>query len=169
MTVPKEKFMAMVMSEKLIRLPGTGVFLSNFQREVPPMLLHYVTQTRALPEKLVLLSVLTTDAPEVEESQRIDIANMGHGVYRVTARYGFMESPDIPQIMSNLSRRVSDIDLDEVTYYVGRLSLILDSKRTTSRWRRSIFILMFRNSLNGAAYLRIPPSRVMEIGVQIQY
>ena len=169
MTVPKEKFMTMISSENLIRIPGTGVFLSNFQREVPPMLLHYVTQTKTLPEKLVLLSVLTTDAPEMEESQRLDITNMGYGAYRVTARYGFMESPDIPQIMSQLKREVPNIDLDEVTYYVGRLSLMLDSKGTTSKWRRSIFIYMLRNSLDGAAYLHIPPSRVMEIGVQVQY
>ena len=151
MTVPKEKFMTMIRSENLIRIPGTGVFLSNFQREVPPMLLHYVTQTKTLPEKLVLLSVLTTDAPEMEESQRLDITNMGYGAYRVTARYGFMESPDIPQIMSQLKREVPNIDLDEVTYYVGRLSLMLDSKGTTSKWRRSIFIYMLRNSLDGAA------------------
>ncbi len=169
MTVPKEKFMTMIRSENLIRIPGTGVFLSNFQREVPPMLLHYVTQTKTLPEKLVLLSVLTTDAPEMEESQRLDITNMGYGAYRVTARYGFMESPDIPQIMSQLKREVPNIDLDEVTYYVGRLSLMLDSRGTTSKWRRSIFIYMLRNSLDGAAYLHIPPSRVMEIGVQVQY
>lgn len=169
MTVPKEKFMGIIRNEKLIRVPGTGVFLSNFQREVPPMLLHYVTQTRTLPEKLVLLSVLTTDAPEMEESQRMDITNMGYGVYGVIVHYGFMESPDIPEIMSQLKRKVPDIDLDKVTYYVGRLSLMLDSEGTTSRWRRSIFIYMLRNSLDGAAYLHIPPSRVMEIGVQVQY
>jgi KUP system potassium uptake protein len=169
MTVPKEKFMEMIMSAKLIRIPGTGVFLSNFQREVPPMLLHYVTQTRSLPEKLLLLSVLTTDTPEMHESQRMEITNMGYGVYRVISRYGFMESPNVPEIMSQLKRNIPDIALDEVTYYVGRLSLMLDSKRTTSKWRRSIFIYMLRNSLDGAAYLHIPPSKVMEIGVQIQY
>ena len=44
MTVPKEKFMEMVVRERLIRLPGAGVFLSNFHKEVPPMLLRYVTK-----------------------------------------------------------------------------------------------------------------------------
>ncbi len=159
----------MVASEKLIRLPGTGVFLSNFHREVPPMLLRYVTQTRALPEKLVILSVLTTDAPEMEESTRIEIANMGHGVYRVTAHYGFMESPDIPQIMSRVKSKVQNINLDEVTYYVGRISLVPDRKRTMPRWRRFLFMFMLRNSLGGATYLNIPPSKVMEIGVQMEY
>ena len=169
MTVPKEKFMEMVASEKLIRLPGTGVFLSNFHREVPPMLLHYFTQTRALPEKLVILSVLTTDVPEMEESKRIEIANLGHDVYRVIAHYGFMESPDIPQIMSLLKSKVLNINLDEVTYYVGRMSLVPAQKATIPRWRRFLFMYMLRNSLAGAAYLKIPPSKVMEIGVQMEY
>jgi KUP system potassium uptake protein len=169
MTVPKEKFMQMVANEKLTRVPGTGVFLSTFHREVPPMLLHYVTQTRALPEKLVILSVLTTDLPEMEDRTRTEITDMGHGVYRVTANYGFMESPDIPQVMSQLKSRGLKINLDEVTYYVGRISLMPAEKTTMSRWRRFLFIFMFRNALNGATYLHIPPSKVMEIGVQIQY
>ncbi len=169
MTVPKEKFMQMVANEKLTRVPGTGVFLSTFHKEVPPMLLHYVTQTRALPEKLVILSVLTTDVPEVDERTRTEITDMGHGVYRVTANYGFMESPDIPQVMSQLRSRGLKINLDEMTYYVGRISLLPAQKTNMSRWRRFLFIFMFRNSLNGAAYLHIPPSKVMEIGVQILY
>ncbi|MGO9116233.1 MAG: potassium transporter Kup [Desulfomonilaceae bacterium] len=169
MTVPKEKFMEIVVSRDLVRLPGTGVFLSNFQREVPPMLLQYVTQTRALPERLVILSVLTTDAPEMEESSRVEIAEMGHGVYRVIAHYGFMESPDIPHIMSQVKRKVPAISLREATYFVGRISLMLDPKRTMPKWRRFLFMFMFRNSLSGSAYLNIPPSQVMEIGVQLLY
>jgi KUP system potassium uptake protein len=169
MTVPKEKFMEMVAREQLIRLPGTGVFLSTFYREVPPMLLHYVTQMRALPEKLVILSVLTTDAPEMEESARMQITALGHGVYRVVARYGFMESPDVPLLMSQARSQGLVINLDEVTYYVGRISLVPDRKRTMARWRRFLFAFMFRNSLGGSAYLNIPPSKVMEIGVQMQY
>ncbi len=169
MTVPREKFMEMVGREQLMRLRGTGVFLSNFHREVPPMLLRYVTQTRALHEKSVILSVITTDAPEMEESGRVEITNMGHGVYRVIAYYGFMESPDIPQIMYRVKSKVMNINLDEVTYYVGRISLVPARKATMPRWRRFLFSLMLRNSLSGSTYLNIPPSKVMEIGVQMEY
>ncbi len=133
------------------------------------MLLHYVTQTRAMYEKLVILSVLTTDAPEMAESERVEIEKMGHGVYRVIAHYGFMESPDIPQIMSQAKAKGLDINLNEVTYYVGRISLVRDRKRTMPRWRRFLFTFMFRNSLSGSSYLNIPPSKVMEIGIQMQY
>jgi len=168
-TVPKEKFMEKVASGKLIRLPGTGVFLSTFSREVPPMLLHYVNQTGALYERLVILSVLTADVPEMEESKKIEVANMGYGVYKVTAHYGFMEAPDIPQIMSIVRAKGLDINLDEVTYYLGRISLVRDHKKTMPRWRRFLFMFMLRNSLSGSSYLNIPPSKVMEIGVQMQY
>jgi KUP system potassium uptake protein len=169
MTVVKEKFMEKVASEKLIRLPGTGVFLSTFHREVPPMLLHYVNQTGALYETLVILSILTSDVPEMEESKRIEISNLGYGVYRVTAHYGFMEAPDIPQIMSMVKSRGLRINLDEVTYYLGRISLVRDEKSSIPRWRRFLFTFMLRNSLSGSSYLNIPPSKVMEIGVQMQY
>ncbi len=169
MTVPREKFMEKVASGKLIRLPGTGVFLSTFHKEVPPMLIHYVNQTGALYEKLVILSVLTSDVPEIDESKRIEIAGLGHGVYRVTANYGFMEAPDIPQIMSKVKAGGLNINLDEVTYYLGRISLVRDQKRSMPRWRRFLFTFMLRNSLSGSSYLNIPPSKVMEIGVQMQY
>ena len=168
-TVPREQFMEMVAAQSLIRLPGVGVFLSTFHREVPPMLLHYVNQTRAMYEKLVILSVLTIDAPEVPEPERIEIEELGHGVCRISARYGFMESPDIPQIMSLAKARGLDINLNEVTYYVGRISLVRDRRRTMPRWRRFLFTFMFRNSLSGSSYLNIPPSKVMEIGIQMQY
>ncbi|SPJ15965.1 putative potassium transport system protein kup 1 [Syntrophobacter sp. SbD2] len=168
-TVPKEKFMEMVAAGSLIRLPGVGVFLSTFHREVPPMLLHYVKQTRAMYEKMVILSVVTIDAPEVADPERIEIEKLGHGVFRISARYGFMESPDIPQIMSLAKAGGLEIDLNEVTYYVGRISLVRGRKRTMPRWRRFLFTFMFRNSLSGSSYLNIPPSKVMEIGIQMQY
>ena len=168
-TVPKEKFMEKIARENLIRLPGTGVFLSTFHREVPPMLLHYVNQTRAIYEKLIILSVLTTDAPEVPENERIEIEKLGHGVCRVSARYGFMESPDIPQIMSMAKAKGLDVNLGEVTYFLGRISLVRDNKRTIPRWRRFLFMFMLRNALSGSSYLNIPPSKVMEIGIQMQY
>ena len=169
MTVPREKFMEKVANDKLIRLPGTGVFLSTFHREVPPMLLQYVNHIGALYEKLIILSIVTDDDPEIDDSNRVEIANMGHGVYRVTAHYGFMEAPDIPQVMSRVRAKGLNINMDDVTYYLGRISLVRDEKRTMPRWRRFLFTFMFRNSLSGSSYLNIPPSKVMEIGVQMHY
>ena len=169
MTVAREKFMEKVKSGNLIRLPGTAVFLSTFHKEVPPMLLHYVTQTRALHEKLVILSILTTDVPEVDGSSRVEIVDLGHGVYRVIGNYGFMEAPDVPQVMALAKGKGLDIDLDEVAYFVGRISLVPDNKKDMPKWRRFLFTFMLRNSLSGSTYLNIPPGKVMEIGIQMKY
>ncbi len=168
-TVPREKFMERVAGGNLIRLPGTAVFLSTFHKEVPPMLLHYVTQTRALHERLVILSVLTTNAPEVEKSSRVEIVDLGHGVFRLIAHYGFMEVPDVPEIMAQAKSKGLDIDLDEVAYFVGRISLVPDNKKTMPKWYRFLFTFMLRNSLSGSTYLNIPPAKVMEIGIQMKY
>ena len=136
MTLPKDKFVERIAAEKPLRIPGTGVFLSTFHKEVPPMLLHYVNQTRAVHEKVVILSVLTADVPEVEPSKRVEAHGLGHGVYRVTGHYGFMETPDVPQILVQSRAHGVDIDLDNVTYYMGRITLVPAWKKTLPKWRR---------------------------------
>ncbi len=168
-TIPKEQFVQKIALEKPLRQPGSGVFLSSFHREVPPMLLHYVTQTRALPEKLVILSILTTDTPHVEDANRVEVRGMGHGMYRVTAHLGFMETPDVPQILAQARRIGADIDLDQVTYYLGRITLVPGRGRSLSRWRRFLFTFMLRNAVSGSTYMSIPPASVLEIGVQMEF
>jgi KUP system potassium uptake protein len=169
MTIPKTRFVERIAAEQPLRQPGTGVFLSTFHKEVPPMLLRYLTQTRALPEKLVILSILTSDVPYVEEAGRMETRALGHGVYRVIAHTGFMETPDVPQILALAQRQGADLDLDQVTYYLGRITLVPGMRRTMSRWRRFLFTFMLRNAVSRSTYLSIPPANVLEIGVQMEF
>lgn len=169
MTISRDRFIEKVAAEKPVRLPGTGIFLSTFHKEVPPMLLRYLIQTSALPETLVILSVLTADVPIVEENKRVETHALGHGVYRVTAHNGFMETPDITEILMLARRHGIKIDLDNVTYYLGRINLVPARKRTMARWQRFLFTFMLRNSVSGSTYLNIPPSKVLEIGVQMEF
>jgi KUP system potassium uptake protein len=169
MTISRDQFVEKVAIEKPLRSPGTGVFLSTFHKEVPPMLLRYLSQTSALPEKLVIFSILTADVPEVEEAQRLETASLGHGVYRVTAQTGFMETPNVPQYLAQARRQGLDFDLDNVTYYLGRITLVPAYKRTMFRWQRFLFTFMHRNAASPSTYLRIPPSGVLEIGVLMEF
>jgi len=168
MTIPKDQFIERVAAEKPIRLPGTGVFLSTFHKEVPPMLLRYLTQTSALPEHLVILSVLTSDVPEVDEDRRVEIHVLGHGVYRVTAHNGFMETPDVPAILQ-AQRHKMNIDLDHVTYYLGRITLVPARKKNINKFQRFLFTFMLRNAVSRSTYLNIPPAKVLEIGIQMEF
>ena len=169
MTITKDKFIEKIAAEKPLRLPGTGVFLSTFHKEVPPMLLRYLTQTSALPENLVILSVLTADVPEVEENKRVETHGLGHGVYRVTGHIGFMETPDVPEILAKARRQGVNIDLDNVTYYLGRINLVPARKKNMTRWQRFLFTFMLRNAVSRSTYLNIPPAKVLEIGVQMEF
>ena len=168
-TIPKDQFVERIALEKPIRQPGSGVFLSSFHKEVPPMLLHYLTQTRALPEKLLILSILTSDVPYVEESERVETKGLGHGIYRVTAHTGFMESPDVPQILFQARKLGVDIDLSQITYYLGRITLVPGRGRSLARWRRFLFTFMLRNAVSGSIYMSIPPASVLEIGIQMEF
>jgi len=169
MTMPLDKFIERISAEQPIRLPGTGVFLSTFHKEIPPMLLHYLIHTSALHEKLVILSIVTSDVPEVEESERLEIHGLGHEVYRVIARTGFMETPDAPQLLAQARFKGLNIDLENTKYYLGRISLVPAGERILARWRRFLFTFMLRNSVSGATYLNIPPASVLEIGVQMEF
>jgi KUP system potassium uptake protein len=169
MTITRDKFIEKIAAEKPLRLPGTGVFLSTFHKEVPPMLLRYLTQTSALPESLVILSVLTADVPEVEENMRVETHGLGHGVYRVTGHIGFMETPDVPEILAKARRQGVNIDLDNVTYYLGRINLVPARKKNMTRWQRFLFTFMLRNAVSRSTYLNIPPAKVLEIGVQMEF
>ena len=133
------------------------------------MLLRYLTQTCVLPQKLVIFSILTDDVPEVEESRRLEIRAMGHGVHRLIAHIGFMETPDVPQLLSQARRQGLDIDLDNITYYLGRISLVPTRQRSLPRWQRFLFTFMYRNSVSRSTYLSIPPAQVLEIGVQMEF
>ncbi len=169
MTIPKEKFVDKIAAENPVRIPGTGVFLSTFYKEVPPMLLHYANQTGAVHDEVVILSVLTDDVPAVEPSRWLETDGLGHGVYRVIAHYGFMETPDVPHILVQARSRGVKINLDNITYYMGRISLVPARKRTLPKWRRFLFTFMLRNAVSGATYLNIPPANVIEIGVQMEF
>ncbi len=152
-----------------MRLPGTGVFLSTFHKEIPPMLLSYLTQTRSLPEKLMILSILTSDVPEVPESERIEAKDLGHGVYQIIGHTGFMEAPDVMQILTQCLRKGVDIELDKITYYIGRITLVPSSKKSLHRWRRFLFTFMLRNAVSRSTSLSIPPAKVLEIGTQMEF
>ena len=168
-TISTEKFVEKVRLEKPMRLPGTGVFLSTFYKEVPPMLLSYLNQTRALPERVVLLSILTSDIPEVPEGERVEIKNLGQGLYQVIGHVGFVENPDVLQMLAQTVKKGVDIDLDKITYYIGRITLVPSTRRNLHRWRRFLFTFMQRNTGSRSSTLGIPSSKVLEIGVQMEF
>ncbi len=156
---------------KTLRVPGTAVFLTSSPEGAPLVMMHHLKHNKVLHEQVVLLSVLPSGVPEVPESERISVAQLGEGFWRVMARYGFMETANVPELLARCADSGLVAAPMQTTYYLGRESLIIDdnSKARLARWRKKLYIFMSRNSRSATEFFEIPPNRVVELGAQLQF
>jgi KUP system potassium uptake protein len=173
MRLPMDRFIGRIVREKPVRYPGTGVFLSTFRKEIPPMLLFQLNHTKALHEKVVILSILTEEEPEVPEERHLELRYLGKGVYRIKAHFGFMETPTAPWILAQVKALGKmELDLSGVKYYMGRMALIPSANRELKpwqRWQRLLFRFMYRNAVSPVVFYSIPPEDVLELGIQLEF
>ena len=150
------------------RVKGTAVFMSSNPAGVPIVLLHHWKHNQVLHETVVLLSILSETIPEVSDADRITVASLGHGFYQVKARYGFMETPDVPAILADAAKRFAvPYSPGRTSYYLGRETLLTTGDNRMFRWRKSLFSFISRNARSATQYFGIPPDRVVELGMQI--
>jgi KUP system potassium uptake protein len=166
--VPIQRFMAEIASAKIPRVPGAAVFLTRTERDAPPVMVWHVKHNRALHERVIILTVITETVPWVAEAARIAVREIAPRFWRVTARYGFMERPDIPALLEAAHGNGCDIDLTDVTYYVGHETVVSsDDAKVLPRSLEAMFALMQRNSVHISDYFKLPRDAVVEIGREI--
>ena len=163
--VPVDAFMAKIVEGSIPRVPGTAVFLTRTQRDVPPVMAWHVKHNRALHERLFVLTVTTESVPRVRDTERLSFEEIAPRFWRAAAHYGFMERPDIPALLHAAHGRGCGIDLSDVTYYVGHETVVhADDERALPRWVEAVFAVMQRNSAHLTDYFRLPVEAVVEIG-----
>ncbi len=135
---------------------------------MPPVLLHHLKHNKVLHEQVVLLSVLTEDIPVVPREERVRVEPAGEGIFRVVARYGFMEDPNILAVLTEAEHEGLTFKLGSTTFYLGRETLLTTGRPGMARWRKALFGFMSRNARSATAYFRIPPNRVVELGAHIE-
>jgi KUP system potassium uptake protein len=151
----------------VVRVPGVAVFLTGNPAGTPPLLLHHLRHVKALHKTVVLITVNTEHTPRVV-GDRITLDRLTDGFLRLTIRVGFMESPDVPRALTDaISRFGLPFVLDEVTYFLGRETLLATSEGEMGAAEESLFAFLSRNSQNATRYFCIPPERVVEIGMQV--
>jgi KUP system potassium uptake protein len=166
--VPVGIFMARISEEAVPRVPGTAVFLTRTQRDVPPVMVWHVKHNRALHEKLLVLTVTTQSVPWVRDAERLTFEEIAPHFWRAAARYGFMERPDIPALLQQAHGLGCAIDLSDITYYVGHETVVPDEHdKALPRLAEALFAFMQRNSAHLTEYLRLPMDAVVEIGRQV--
>ncbi len=182
--LPLDLFLGDVARRKPPRVPGTAVFMTSSNEAVPVVLLHHLKHNKVLHEQVILMSVVTHEVPEVPAADRVSVEKLDHGFYRVTAGYGFMESPNVPEILQHARDFGIKAKRNETTFYLGRERVIVadgkartESRRppegiplpTMSRWRKKLFVIMSRNARSATEFFGIPPNRVVELGAQVEF
>ncbi|HEX5219595.1 MAG TPA: potassium transporter Kup [Verrucomicrobiae bacterium] len=166
--LPIEDFLKDVAETNPIRVPGTAIFLSGNPDGTPAALTHNFKHNKVLHKRVVLLTIVVEEIPSVEPERRLTITELGHDFYRVIGRYGFMEEPDALALLKLCKPHGLNFREMETTFFLSRETIIPSERRGLSRWRKRLFSLMARNSQPANAYFRLPPNRVVELGLQIE-
>jgi KUP system potassium uptake protein len=151
------------------RVPGTAVFLTSDAEGAPVVLLHHLKHNKALHAQVVLLSVIAVEVPDIEDTERVRVTPLPHGFFRVVARYGFMETPNVPHVLSLCEPHGLHTKPMETSFYLGRERLIPTGSSHMWRWRKKLFVFMSRNAQSAANFFGLPPNRVVELGAQIEF
>ena len=154
---------------KPVRVPGTAVFLTSESKDAPLVLLHHLKHNKVLHENVVLLSIMVAQVPEVPITERVEVTCFPHNFARVKAKYGFMQTPNVPEVLSLATERGIIAKPSETTYYLGRENLIPTGTRPLAGWRKRLFIFMQRNARPATEFFGIPPNRVVELGAQMEF
>ena len=117
---------------------------------------------------MVVLTVTTAQVPHVQPDDRISIEALGHNLYNVRVQYGFMEDPDVPEALALARDKGLIVDTEDLTYFLGRETIIVTRRGGMAIWREHLFVLMARNAVRATAFFRLPPERVVELGVQVE-
>ena len=149
------------------RVKGTAVFMTLTKDIAPSVLLHHYKHNRVLHEKVILLSISTEHLPEVPSFERVRVTDLELGFVKVVARYGYMETPNVEEILKRAEGTGLVIDYQRMSYYLGRESFVTTGDSGMAKWRKALFIFLSRNARPATEYFNLPPDKVIEIGSQV--
>jgi KUP system potassium uptake protein len=153
--------------EMSTRVPGTAIFLTGNPEGVPHALLHNLEHNKVLHQNVVVLSGRFLDIPKVAYSDRLTYEALPNQFHRISVSFGFNDEPDIPRALTLLNRDYLELNTMQISYFIGRETLIASAHARMPLWREKLFISMFRNSGNVVNYFNLPPNAVVELGAQI--
>ncbi|MBI5244431.1 MAG: potassium transporter Kup [Elusimicrobia bacterium] len=154
----------------IARVPGTAAFLCGTPGGTPSALLHNLKHNKVLHEQNLFISVLTEDVPHVPEARRCEVSSAGRDFHQILIRYGFMEDPDIPEVISRMASNGFNLAVSpgRVTYILSDNTLVATHRGRLPPWRMMLFGFLYRNALKPTQFFHLPHNQVIEIGRQIQ-
>ncbi len=166
-TLPFDLFLDDVKNTQPHRVRGTAVFMFSSPTGTSPVLLHHLKHNQVLHEQVVMLSIQSERRPYVHPSQQLTVESLGEGFYRLTAHFGYMESPNVPTIMARATLLGLKTTPETTSFFLGRETLLTSGPAKMLRVRKILFSLISRNAQSATAFFGLPPGRVVELGMQI--
>jgi len=167
-TAPFERFRENIKTNPPFRVPGTAIFMTGNIDGTPPALVHNLRHNKVLHQTVVLLMVRIEESPHVEPAERVTVEKLESNLYRMIIRYGYMQTPDVPAILAQRDEYGIDFDTSNITYFLGRETVLATEAEGMAIWREKLFAFMTRNAERATTFYCIPSDQVIEIGLQIE-
>ncbi len=167
--LPLVLFVKEVETHDIHRVRGTAIFLTANLDITPSALVHHYKHNQVLHETVIVLSLLFERVPRMDLGPAIEIKALGAGFYQVIAHYGYMQSPDVPEVLRLCAAKGLEVDPMRASYYLGRETVILSAQPGLPRWRKRLFLFLFTNARSVTPTFHLPPNRVIEIGAEIEF
>ena len=164
---PLADLVAMLEKRPPARVPGTAVFLTSDPTSAPTALMHSLKHYKVLHEKNVILTIETAATPRVDPSERVRLEQVGHTFTKVTLRFGFMESPNVPKALAIARKLGWQFDIMATSFFLSRRALKPAAHSGMPRWQDHLFIALSRTANDATDYFQIPSGRVVEVGTQV--
>ena len=166
--LPLETFLENLTRDEPVRVPGTAVFLSGNPQGTPLALLHNLKHNKVLHERNLLLSLAVDEAAHVDPATRLNVQPLPLGFFRVTGRYGFMDEPDVPELLRECAAHGLKVRVPEATFFLSSESIIAGKRPGMVYWRKRLFGMLSRNAQRATAFFKLPANRVVELGMQVE-
>jgi KUP system potassium uptake protein len=166
-SLPLDELCAMLARRAPHRTPGTAMFLTANPDLAPIALMHNLKHNKVLHERNVILTIETAETPRVREKDRVRIEPINGDFKRVILTYGFMESPNVPKTLTKCRSLGLKFDIMSTSFFMGRRSLVPDTRSGMPLWQDHLFIFLMKNAANPTDFFKIPPGRAVELGTQV--
>jgi len=167
-TVPLPILLGDIAADPPTRIKGTAIFMTAQSEGVPYTLLYNLRHNQVLHERIIFLTVVTAEIPRVPSRERVTIEQLTDGFYRVRATCGFMEDPDVQEILERCREKGLVIPIEATTFFIGRETLLASARPGMAMWRDRLFAIMSRNTTRITTSFNIPIDQVIEIGAQVE-
>ncbi len=154
--------------ERIVRVPGTAVFMSANPEGLPLSLLHHLKHNKALHQQVILLTVHFEEIPHVQKSDRCQLEELHQDFFRLVLRYGFSESPSVFDDLCQALESRGKVNRNGITFYQSREILLTNGPSRMAEWRKKLFVLLSRISRPATGYFDLPPRQVIELGIQLE-